>query len=197
MSMQPANLTSRLAPALGIVLVLILTGCASEPVNFHTLVPAYGAPADGQAPGLDIRIQQVTVPAQVDRTQIVIRQGRSGLAVLETEWWGAPLVDEIHSALQYRLNPPPGSPPTQPKAALWVDVQRFDSVLGEYALLDVNWRLKPADSSAETLCHTVLKTPAGADMEALVNAHQTNLIALAALIVDASHGRLRSCAGGG
>lgn len=197
MSMLPEYLSSRLAPALAIGLALILAACASEPVNFHTLVPSYGAPAAAQTPGMDIRLEPVAVPAQVDRTQIVIRQGRSGLWVLETEWWGAPLVDEIHSALQYQLNPPPGSPPTQPKASLWVDVQRFDSVLGEYALLDVKWRLKPLGSGAETHCHTVLKTPAGDALETLVNAHQTNLITLAALVVEASRGRLRSCAGGG
>ena len=196
MPMLPEYLSSRLALWGGVL--LILGGCASEPVNFHTLVPAHPAQPAGPAPAMEIRLEQVTVPPQVDRTQLVIRQGRSGLRVLETDWWGAPLGDEVHSALTDQLSSPPtGTTTRQPTASLRVAVQRFDSVLGEYALLDVKWQLKPESPGAETRCHTVLKTPAGDTLETLVNAHQNNLSALAALIAEASRGRLRSCAGGG
>ena len=78
------------------------------------------------------------MPPQVDRPQIVIRQGNSGLAILETEWWGASLVDELRSALVDQLvnnNP-------QRKVSVRLDVQRFDSIPGQYALIDVKWRLR-------------------------------------------------------
>jgi uncharacterized lipoprotein YmbA len=197
MTMLPEYLSSRLPVALGIGMALALSACASDPVNFHTLVvPAHAQPAV-PTPAMDIRVEPVTVPPQVDRTQIVIRQGRSGLQVLETEWWGATLADEIHSALRDQLNPPPAvSPTTSGTASLQIDVQRFDSVLGEYALLDVKWRLKAQGKNGEKRCHTVLRTPAGETLETLVNAHQNNLTRLAALIAEASHGRQRSCAGG-
>ncbi|MFP3409398.1 ABC-type transport auxiliary lipoprotein family protein, partial [Pseudomonas sp. SIMBA_065] len=80
----------------------------------------------------------VVVPPQVDRPQLVVRQGQSGLAILETEWWGANLVDEFRSALQDQL----GGPAGDAKAAVRVDVQRFDTVPGRYASLEAVWRLK-------------------------------------------------------
>ena len=43
---------------------------------------------DGRPAGADIQIEGISVPPQVDRPQIVIRQGDSGLVILETEWWG-------------------------------------------------------------------------------------------------------------
>ena len=198
MTMLPEYLSSRLHGALGIGMMLALSACASDPVNFHTLVvPAHGQPAARTAPPMEIRIEPVTVPPQVDRTQLVIRQGRSGLQVLETEWWGATLADELQSALRDQLNPPPTATPTTSGAAsLQVDVQRFDSVLGEYALLDVKWGLKVQGVKGETRCHTVLRTPAGETLETLIEAHQTNLTRLSALIAEASRGRLRSCAAG-
>ena len=67
--------------------LLLLTACRSDPIQFHTLTPAQPARGNGD----EIRIEGISVPPQVDRAQIVIRQGNSGLAILETDWWGASL----------------------------------------------------------------------------------------------------------
>jgi uncharacterized lipoprotein YmbA len=79
------------------------------------------------------------VPPQVDRPQIVIRQGNSGLAILETEWWGASLADELRSALIDQLNNTSG----RGNVSVRIEVQRFDSIPGQYALIDAKWRLRP------------------------------------------------------
>src|SRR5690349_10704689 len=117
--------------------LLLLAACRSEPIQFHTLTPAQPSGASG---GADIQIESITVPPQVDRPQIVIRQGNAGLAILETQWWGASLVDELRSALADQLS----NSPVQGKYSVRVDVQRFDSVPGQYALMDVKWRLRSA-----------------------------------------------------
>jgi len=119
-------------------------------------------------------VTRVVVPPQVDRPQLVVRQGQSGLAILETEWWGANLVDEFRSALQDQLGGPAGSG----NAALRVDVQRFDTVPGRYASLDAVWRLKPV-GQAELTCRTSVQTVADNSITSLVNAHQANLRKLA------------------
>lgn len=193
MSMPFHTLPQRLT----VGLILLLAGCASDPVNFHTLVPPHAGQTAATPADMAIRVDMVTVPPQVDRTQIVIRQGRSGLQVLETEWWGASLADEIHNALTNLLNAPTGRAAPGRTASLMVDVQRFDSVPGERALLDVKWRLKAEGADAETRCHTVLSTPAGDTLEELVNAHQVNLTTLAALIAEAGQGDGRRCPRGG
>lgn len=154
-----------------------LCSCSSAPNNYHTLVPAQPAQAGAQ----NIQVTRVSLPPQVDRPQIVVRQGNSGLAILETEWWGANLVDEFKSALQDQL----GGLGAGPKTLLRVDVQRFDTVPGQYSSLEALWRLK-RPNEAEITCRTAVQTPADDSITNLVNAHQANLRKLAQVVRMAS-----------
>jgi len=152
-----------------VAVALLLGACRSDPIHYHTLSPAQ--PTGQARAGVDIQIEQVSVPPQVDRTQMVIRQGNSGLAILETEWWGASLADELHSTLDEQLNNPGA-----PKSSLRVDVQRFDSIPGRYARMDVQWRLRNLGGDTRPLtCRSSLQTPAGASIDELVTAHQQNV----------------------
>ncbi|MET0774539.1 MAG: PqiC family protein [Pseudomonas mandelii] len=170
--------------------LLLLTACRSDPIQFHTLIPAQlGNQSGGGA--TQIEIESISVPPQVDRPQIVIRQGNSGLAILETQWWAASLVDELRSAMVDQLlnnNP-------QRKMSVRLDVQRFDSVPGQYALIDVKWRLRNFGESDTTLvnCRSTLKTPSGPSIDELVVAHQNNVKRLAAAISQAAGGTSKGC----
>jgi len=178
-----AILTFALASA-----VLMLTACRSDPIQFHTLTPAQPA---GHTNGVfaEIQIESVSVPPQVDRPQIVIRQGKSGMAILETEWWGASLVDELRSALAEQLSV---AKPTD-KSSLRVDVQRFDSIPGQYALIEAKWRLRLHGSDLSLVCRSTLKTPSGASIQELVIAQQNNIKRLADLILRAAGGGSNGC----
>ncbi|MBB4864963.1 putative lipoprotein YmbA [Pseudomonas nitritireducens] len=154
----------------------LVWGCSSAPIHYHTLLPAQPGTASG-----NVRVERVSMPPQVDRSQIVVRQGGSGLSILETEWWGANLLDEFQNALQDQL----GTPLGKDAALLRVDVQRFDSVPGQYALLDARWRLNSGKEYSLT-CRSVLQTRADASVDALVNAHQNNLRQLAEAVRQAS-----------
>lgn len=158
---------------------LLLGACRSDPIHYHTLSPVQPA---GQRSSVDIQVEQVSVPPQVDRTQMVIRQGNSGLAILETEWWGASLADELHSSLEEQLNNPGA-----PKLLLRVEVQRFDSIPGRYARMDAQWRLRPLGNDARPLtCRSNLQTPAGGSIDELVAAHQDNVRQLVGLVEQAA-----------
>lgn len=160
---------------------LLLGACRSDPISFHTLTPAQ--PMAGRA-GSEIAIEGISVPPQVDRPQIVIRQGNSGLAILETEWWGASLADELRSALVDQLS----NSNIQRKVTVRIDVQRFDSVPGQYGLIDVKWRLRAAGAADNglTTCRSTLRTPSGPSIDELVAAQQNNVKRLAALISQAA-----------
>lgn len=163
-----------------VAVALLLGACRSDPIHYHTLSPAQ--PAGQSRSGVDIQIEQVSVPPQVDRTQIVIRQGNSGLAILETQWWGASLADELHSSLEEQLNNPGA-----PKRLLRVDVQRFDSIPGRYARMDVQWRLRNLGNEAHPLtCRSSLQTPAADSIDALVTAHQDNVRQFVDLVEQAA-----------
>jgi uncharacterized lipoprotein YmbA len=169
--------------------VLLLAACRSDPIQFHTLTPAQ--PGAHPRNAGTIQIDTLTVPPQVDRPQIVIREGDSGLAILETQWWGASLVDELRSALADQLiNSSPGT-----RQSLGVSVQRFDSIPGQYALMDVKWRLRSGSEidGVRIICRSTLQTPAGASIDELVLAQQKNVKRLAALINQASAGIQKGC----
>lgn len=164
--------------------LLLLAACRSDPIHYHTLIPAQPA-ADTQG-GANIQFELVSVPPQVDRPQMVIREGSSGLAILETEWWGASLSEELQSALVDQLS----STGNGRRWLLRVEVQRFDTVPGQYALVDAQWRVRNAgttgsDGSVLT-CRTTVQTPAGPTIDDLVVAHQNNVKRLAAAIRQAA-----------
>ena len=50
----------------------LLAACRSDPIEFHTLTPAQ-LPGNTKA-ATDIQIEGLTVPPQVDRPQIVVRE---------------------------------------------------------------------------------------------------------------------------
>ena len=170
--------------------LLLLAACSSQPIAFHTLTPAHWNNST-RAEAAGIRIESISVPPQVDRPQIVIRQGNSGLAILETEWWAASLVDELSSALQDQLV----NGNSQRKMSVRLDVQRFDSIPGQYGLIDVKWRLRKLGGGDNALvtCRSTLQTPSGPSIDDLVAAQQSNVKRLAALITQAANGTQRGC----
>jgi uncharacterized lipoprotein YmbA len=67
-----------------------------------------------------------------------------------------------------------------------VDVQRFDSALGEAAALDVVWTVRRTkDAAQQTGRMRVLEPVQGADYEALVAAHARAIAAVSRNIADA------------
>ncbi|WP_077047416.1 membrane integrity-associated transporter subunit PqiC [Pseudomonas sp. KK4] len=171
-----------------IAALALLAACRSDPIQFHTLTPAQ--PGGNSRPTADIQIESLVVPPQVDRPQIVVRQGNTGMAILETQWWGASLVDELRSALTDQMvnsNP-------QRKASVRLEVQRFDSIPGQYGLLDVKWRLRTGDNELLP-CRSKLQSPSGPSIDELVAAQQNNVTRLAALISQAASNPQKGCPG--
>ncbi|MHC8308985.1 PqiC family protein [Pseudomonas sp. GT1P32] len=169
---------------------LLLAACRSDPIQFHTLTPAQLS-GTARSNGGEIQIEGLSVPPQVDRPQIVIRQGNSGLAILENQWWAASLVDELRSALVDQL----ANSSPQRRVSVRLDVQRFDSIPGQYGLIDVKWRLRNPGEGDSTLitCRSTLQTPSGPAIDDLVLAQQNNVKRLAALISQAATTAQRGC----
>lgn len=158
-----------------------LGGCNSAPIRFHTLVPP---PTDGGREGERIVVENVSVPPQVNRTELVIREDASRLVILESHWWGASLPEEIQSALTAHLDGETSPEPVR----VWVTVSRFDAIPGQAAWLDADYRLALyPDSGGETRrlnCRFRARAQAGGDITSLVLAHQENIDALARRIAD-------------
>lgn len=180
-------------PLAMLCLCTLLAACRSAQVHYHTLMPLASGPAQTLQHSPNLVIERVTVPPQMDRSQIVVRQGSNGLAILETDWWGASLADELQSALVDQLNQ---RPINATRASLRVDVLRFDLVPGRYALIDVKWRLRTGavddGQRAELSCQSILRAPAGESIDELVQAQQSNVQKIASMISASGTGKCPS-----
>ena len=179
----------------------LAAGCTSAPpTRFHTLLDAPAAPAAPAGAPLAWELLPVTVPAQVDQPQLVVRAGDGTLALLESERWIAPLADEYRAALAERLTralgPPGGPGGTGGKAwRIRVDVQRFDSLPAAYVREEATWSV--AAGSATLTCHGSLQERVEAGFPALAAGHRKAIErlgdAIAATLRELDAGRTPAC----
>ena len=167
-----------------------LAACSSAPMHYYTLIPAPDTvQADTTTPPASFQFEllPVGIPAQDDVPQLVVRQGGQAVDLLNGERWVAPLADEVRGALSVdisrRLNaqdittglPVDGKPVLRIK----VELQRFDSSPGSYALIDATWTILPLKGEGVITCRSRINEGAGQGYEGLVAGHQRALSELA------------------
>ncbi|WLH66150.1 membrane integrity-associated transporter subunit PqiC [Pseudomonas sp. FP2309] len=171
-----------------------MSACNSPAAHYYTLQDAApSAPTRLAKPPFQFEMLGVHMPVQVDQPQLVVRQNRGNLVILENDRWSAPLADEFHDALTERLERHLGTrdiaglpkDAQRPVLSLQADVRRFDSLPGQYALVDVVWSLGMRGDSQQrrTLtCASLIRETAGIELNSLVIAHQRVIDQLAAEI---------------
>ncbi|MEX0605171.1 membrane integrity-associated transporter subunit PqiC [Marinobacter sp.] len=165
------------------VLLAALSACSSSQIRVHTLVPPPLASENDSSPDA-IAVERVSVPPQLNRTELILRKGDSQLLVLESDWWGAPLPEEIRSALATRLEQTTGS---EYRTRVWVSVTRFDAIPGQSVWLDADYRLagNPDLATSALQCSIRRRSESGNTLDSIVLAHQLNIEALAEDIIMA------------
>lgn len=180
--------------ALPFAAALSLAGCASAPPErFYSLSNAMATAASTPNPGYYIEVQNVSVPQQVARSQLVVTSGEGRIDVLEQERWSSPPASEIGQALSLAISGELGAIDvfrTQPpeKATVYrisTGVLRFESAPGKYALLDAVWSVRPAGSTQVLTCRTTAREEVGPGYEALVVGHRRAVASLASDIAEA------------
>jgi len=172
-----------------------LTGCASAPVRYYTLMAPVADTSSATAP-YQIELLPVGIPEALDRQALVVRQGEAGIVVLDRERWVAPLDEEVRRALSLQLAARLGAQdvtglaraPDQPILRIKVEIRRLDAWLGQQVNLDADWSLGFAESpQRRSVCHSNISKPTPAnDSEALVKAYQQVLSTLAQQIAEAA-----------
>ncbi|MBO9664217.1 PqiC family protein [Dokdonella sp.] len=194
-------MTSRLAhlPRAAIVAGATLLGaCASTaPVRYHSLFGTAADAAVATSPAAFlIDVRPVTIPAQVDRPQLVVRDG-GGVLPLEQERWIAPLADEARAALSADLSRALAATDVagQPRPAgakvlnVKIDLRRFDSAPGAYAAVDAVWSVSVDEAGRPPLvCGSSIRESVGAGYDELVRGHRRALAVLAGRIASAARG---------
>ena len=180
--------------SVSLVLALSLAGCASAPPErFYSLSNGMAPAASVPNPGYYIEVQNVTVPQQVARSQLVVTSGEGRIDLLEQERWSSPPASEIGQALSLAISGELGAIDvfrTQPpeKATVYrisTNVQRFESAPGKYALLDAVWSVRLAGGTQVLTCRTTAREEVGAGYDALVMGHRRAVSQVAADIAKA------------
>lgn len=128
----------------------IIAGCAAAPPSqFYTLCPS----ASPTAPALSciVAVGPVSIPALVDRPQMVLRRSPNQVGIDEFNRWAAPLQGDIARVVADNLGTILGSPNVTvfPHSAsseaayrVVIDVLRFDSAPGTRAEVDALWTVR-------------------------------------------------------
>ncbi len=181
----------------------ILTACSTVPAQYYTLASVSNSqstvPRTKAAQRYAISVQHIGLPEQVDRPQIVISEPAAAQVIpLNGSLWASPLSDEIRNALSNELTQSlgvldiaGGSPDSLPVWKIDMQVQRFESLYNQHAVLDATWRLTPVNQPSEKvrICRAETMVPVEPGMSAMVAGHQIALRRLAALIAVQLSGR--------
>ena len=146
----------------GIAIASLLGSCASTSPRFHTLVPESGRdPGAAVAARHRLEVDPVRIPAQVDRLELVTRLPDGGITIADGERWIAPLADELQTALSVELlrrlgGADPVDPTGSDSMTVRLNVERFESALNRYALIEASWHLelKEAGKDVHIVCQT-------------------------------------------
>ena len=132
----------------------LLTACAATPpAHFYTLEaqsPPPAATTETNAKKPLIGIGPLSLPALLDRRQIVTRAEDNSLQMAEFELWAAPLKDNVIAVLS--KNVAALQPNAMVKAYPWsaygnadyrviIDINRLDTQLGKSANLEATWAI--------------------------------------------------------
>ena len=172
----------------------LATGCGSTPPSRFYTLSATGGPAATSAK-LSVAVGPVSVPAVVDRPQIVVDIGPNQVRLEEFNRWAAPLQNNIARVVADNLVLMLGTPrvilATQPLSAdadyrAAIEVQSFQSAPGEAATVDAVWTVRRTkDGKAELGRTTVRETVPEKSYDALAAAHSRALARLSQDIANA------------
>jgi hypothetical protein len=177
----------RTALLLGIALALSACGSTGGKERFYTLNAPEPPAAAENAPS--VAVTSVTVPDLVDRPQIVVRAGPNQVGMSEQARWAEPLRGAIArvvsanvaAAMNGKVAPQRGDPDYR----ITLDVQRFESTLGDSVLIDAVWSVTPK-SGERKVGRTVAREKAGGpDYDRLAAAHSAALAAVSKEIAAA------------
>jgi uncharacterized lipoprotein YmbA len=176
----------RIASALAAALVILAIAACGTPPQIRYFTLASEPVASFAAPTLSIVVGPVTVPELVDRPHFVMRSGASSVEIVETARWAAPLKSEIprviadHLArlLDARAWSSAQRASSQPDYRVLIDIQRFETSSQEGAVIQALWTVRPHGGAAPVSGRSFVTESAGADYEALADAHSRALAAV-------------------
>ena len=176
-----------------------LIGCFGSPKETYYTLSA-GATLNGATSASDessysVAVGPITLPEVVDRPQFVLRAGPNEVSVVELHRWAGPLRSEIPRVIAdnlaaelkvKRVAAYPQSAGDNADYRVLVDIQRFDSTMGESVTIDALWTVKRvSDGVLRTGRSTARESSRGGSYETMVAAHSRALATISHEIAEA------------
>lgn len=181
--------------ALAIVCMLaaLAAGCASSPSRFYTL-SATATPSAASSK-LSLAVGPVSVPAAVDRPQIVVSTSANQVTLDDFNRWASPLQDNLARVVAENLVALLGTPRVTlfPQALnanvdyrVQIEIRNFESAPGKSASLDAVWTVRRTkDGKTETGRTSAREKVDDNGYDALAAAHSRGVARLSQDIADA------------
>lgn len=165
-------------------LAALMIGCAASPPSHYYALSA-STRAAAKASNLAIAVGPVSLPALVDRPQIVVRNGPNEVRLDELNRWASPLQDNLSRVVAENLAASLGTPrvslfplssSADPDYRVVIDVQHFESTPGTAAMLDATWTVhRMSDTIALSGRSKRIEPVQGRGYDALAAAHSRAL----------------------
>jgi uncharacterized protein len=172
---------------LALLATLAIAGCSSsQPPRFYSL-SATAVP--GAVTNVAVLVGPVTIPASVDRPQFVVQVAPNRVEVDEFNRWDAPLGDSVARVLASDLASELGTSQVaiaplanfKPAYVVAIDIQRFDSIKDQAAILDTVWTVRAIAGGATHSGRTSVRVPVQSNgYDALAAAHSDAMAKLSA-----------------
>jgi uncharacterized lipoprotein YmbA len=175
-----------------ILMVGLFAGCKSATVHLYTLEPD-STSNPSQIPARPLKdtfiLEQVLIPRQIDRKELILRTSARELKLLENDNWASPLREEVRYALtaDLRLALANSSDATpldhRPTTFVSIDIRDWESTI-HAVMLKAEWRLKRLGTTEplETRCESAFLESTTGKADDLVRADQALLEHLAQAI---------------
>ncbi|MDH3445383.1 MAG: PqiC family protein [Deltaproteobacteria bacterium] len=176
----------------------LTTGCASTPKSRFYTLSATAAPV-ATTSTLSVIVGPVSVPAVVDRPQIVVDMGANQVRLEDFNRWAEPLQNNIARVVADNLVQMLGTPrvnllaqtsSTNSDYRAAVDVQSFQSAPGKAAMLDAIWTVRrttddKSKTGRTTVREAIQQNGREKAYDALAAAHSRAVARLSQDIADA------------
>jgi len=182
-----------LQPGLIALVAVFAMGCGTTaPSRFYTLDST--ATADAAPPArFGVVVGPVSIPAAVDRPEFVVQIAPNRVDVDQFNRWAAPLGDGIASVVAGNLVVLLGTPQVatgtlanfNPDYRVTINVQRFESVRAESAIVDALWTVQKIGGPARSGRTVAREAVQGEGFDALAAAHSRALATMSADIAAA------------
>ena len=173
--------------------IAVVTGCSSDPAHFYTL-SATATPSSTQSK-LSVAVGSVSVPAAVDRPQIVVSTSANTVTVDDFNRWASPLQDNIARVVAENLVAILGTPRVTlfPQTVtpdvdyrVQIEVRSFESAPGKSATINAVWTVRRTkDGKTETGRTSAQERLSDNGFDALAAAHSRALAQMSRDIADA------------